>query len=243
MKKGKIVPKKNKAKVKIDPKRLKKKRHHIEQLANSIRGLRNKVTRDINGDDEKERLTALVIAVMSLTSERIGNAFSESAGHLGVTGFQKKNIEIDGNTVYFKYIGKSGVSHQKQFSDASVAKALKDTIKNSPTKHVFVTSDGFRIRPDRVNRYLEDYGVTAKDLRSFNANHFIITKLEKQEVNDEEKHRQKAFNSAARCAAIKIGHGYATLKTHYMMPELEIEYVQNANIINLMTFYSEGGKT
>ena len=86
-----------------------KKKEHIGQMAESIRSLRNNLTRDIKSEDEKTRLTALAIAVMDRTAERIGNNESAENGHIGVTGFVQKSISIEGNTVYLHYTGKSGV--------------------------------------------------------------------------------------------------------------------------------------
>lgn len=231
-----------KQKLDENPDRADKKRGHIEHLANSIQKLRGNVTRDMKSEDEKERLTALVVAIIDRTAERVGNeASSSEKGHFGVTGFRKKNVYIDGNTVTLKYKGKSGVLHEKSFSDEAIANALRSAIKNSPNKHVFTTSDGFKIKADRVNRYLDEYGISAKDLRGYHANKYIITKLEKQDVSDEEKQRQKVFNQAARASALKVGHGYGTLKKHYMIPELETTYVSYGKILDLGSFYSGGG--
>ena len=84
-----------------------------------------------------------------------------------------------------------------------------------------------------VNRYLEDYNITSKDIRGHFANFEIIKKLKNKTTPKEEKDRQKVLNDAARGTAIKVGHGYATLKKHYMLPELEEKYVHGGKIINL----------
>lgn len=67
-----------------------KKKAHIEQLAGSFKKLRNNITRDLKGDDEKNKRIAAVISLMDNTAERVGNKDSEDNGHFGVTGFQKK---------------------------------------------------------------------------------------------------------------------------------------------------------
>lgn len=226
----------------LNAERFAKKREHIEQISNSIRSLRSNITKDLKSDDERTRLTALAISMIDKTYERVGNEESADNGHYGVTGFLKKDIIIIGNRVHLNYIGKSGVEHDKSFSDALAAKVLKQAIKDSPDKRIFVTSDGFKIKSDRVNRYLSEYDVTAKDLRGFHANKLIIDKLSKQDIPKEDKQRKVLFKKAVRFSADKVGHKPLTLQKHYLMPELQTEYVSNGKILNLSDFYSGGGE-
>jgi DNA topoisomerase IB len=221
-----------------------KKKKSIEELANNIHRLRLNLTRDLKGDNEKSFLTALVISVMMRTGERIGNSFSEQNNHVGVTGFTKNHIKIDGTTVYLNYTGKSGVEHEKEFTDKVLAEYLKKAIKNSPNKYVFCTSDGFRIKGDRVNRYLDEYSVSNKSIRGYSANKWIVDKLEKIDIPDTEKQRRTVFNKVARQVAQKIGHGVPTLKKHYMMPELADNYIFDSEIINVKeaAVFASGGE-
>ncbi len=221
-----------------------KKKEHIEKLSEAIRSLRNNLTRDIKGDDEKERLTALAISVIDKTAERVGNGDSEQNGHFGVTGFQKNHIKVDGNTVYLNYVGKSGVKHEKQFSDELISAALKNAMNESSCNFVFCTKDGFRIKPDKINRYLSEYGITAKDIRGYSANRWIVDRLnniEEKDIPETEAKRKRKFNKILKSVAAKVGHGSGTLKKHYMIPELETTFIQGGEILNLSSFYSKGG--
>lgn len=221
-----------------------KKKKQVEELANNIHRLRLNITRDLGSDDEKTFLTALVISVMMKTSERIGNDVSEANDHRGVTGFKKKHVKINGTEITFNYTGKSGTEHNKVYTDKILAKHLKRAIKNSSCSYVFCTSDGFRIRADRVNRYLDEYNISAKSIRGFNANKLIIEKLEKVEIPDIEKDRKKFFNKVAKSVAQKIGHGLPTLRKHYMMPELPDNYIYDKSIITIKraSVYATGGE-
>lgn len=231
--------------------RWKKKKQHIEQLSNNIHRLRQSISRDIKEEDEKKALTALVIAIMDRTAERIGNDDSADNGHFGVTGFRKNHIHIIGNKIHLDYIGKSGTKHEKSFSDERISKALKKAIKNSPGKFIFETKDGFRIKSDKVNRYLHPFHISAKDLRGYNANKWIIDqlKVKNEKVNIEDpikakKERKKIFNKAVKETAKRVGHGSGTLKKHYMIPELPTQYIDNGIIIDMknLGYYAEGNK-
>lgn len=225
--------------------RKQKKKQHAEQLAGSIKGLRSALSKDIalyeeghfersrEAESEKTCLTALVISIIDKTAERVGNEESEGHGHFGITGLRKRHITIEGNKVILRYKGKSGVVHEKSFTNESISKAFKNAINKSPKRSIFVTSTGFRIRPDRVNRYLAEYGITAKDLRGYHANNYILSHLSKKEIASEEKQRKKDFKFAVKQSAAKVGHGAATLQKHYLIAEIEEEYIQNGKIMDL----------
>jgi GNAT superfamily N-acetyltransferase len=225
-----------------------KKKDSLMNMADNIRSLRTNLRKDLKGDDEKDRLTALAISLMDKTAERVGNDESESNGHLGITGLSKRNVKVEGNTITLKYIGKSGVKQEKQFSDEGIASALRDAISNSQSKYVFETSDGFRIKNDRINRYLSEYDISAKDLRGYSANQWIVSKLREvkdKEILGDEAKRKKKFNEIVKSVAEKVGHGAPTLKKHYMLPSLEREWVNNGKIVDLSNIkraFEDGGE-
>lgn len=232
--------------------RWKKKKESLQELSNSIHRLRLKINKDMQSDDERSFLTALAIAVMDRSAERVGNDDSADNGHFGVTGFRKDHIKVVGNKVHLDYVGKSGTKHDKSISDIRIAQALKKAIKKAPGKYIFETSDGFRIKSDKINRYLEPFNISAKDLRGYNANKWIIEILKKQDgkwqlLSDTKekarKERKKIFNKAVKETAARVGHGAATLRKHYMVPELQTEYIEHGRIIDMKNigYFRDGG--
>lgn len=212
-------------------KRWQLKRDSIYNLRDKVDRLKRKVRSDLYSSDDKTRLTALVVRIMMLTSERVGNSESASNGHFGVTGFKRKHVDVEGNKVILTYKGKSGVEHEKSFSDATVALMVKDLIKRSkaPSDPLFITTDGFVIKADKVNRYLRRFDAKSKDIRGFNANRMMYQELKGLKIKDE-KDRKKVFNEALRKVAQKIGHGPATLRKQYLLPEIEEKFYAHGSI-------------
>lgn len=242
MAKKKFIPR-PKESAKVIRKRWSKKRESIETLANNIQRLRYNVSTDLKSDNEKIFLTALVVAIMDKTAERVGNEESASNGHVGITGLKKTQVNIIGNKIILEYVGKSGVEHDKSFSDERIAKALKKAKKDSPDKNIFTTSDGFKIKADRVNRYLTDFDITAKDMRGYSANNLLVKKLKDVEPEETEHKRKRQFNKVARFVAKKVGHGIATLKKHYLIPELEPNFIERSKVIEVddVAKFNQGG--
>ena len=209
-------------------KRWELKRTSIYNLRDKIERLKRKVRADLNSADDKVRLTALVVRIMMLTSERVGNSESAKNGHFGVTEFKRKHIDVNGNVVTLNYVGKSGVVHEKQFSDATAAFMLKDLLKRN-NSFVFVTQDDFKIKADKVNRYLRQFDAKSKDIRGFNANRLMIQELNRIGKVKDEKQRPKVFNESLRKIGAKIGHGPATLSKQYLLPEIEIQFYKTGS--------------
>jgi hypothetical protein len=211
--------------------RRQKKTKSVRHLAENIRSLRNKVTRDLKSDDEKTRMTALAIALIDKTASRVGNSESAKNGHFGVTGWLNKHVSISGNTVTIKYVGKSGVDQENQVTDATIAKMLKKCKGecNGETP-LLTTSDGISIKSAQVNRYLEDFGITAKDIRGYAANTLLVNMLKNSKKPSDEKERQKKFREVMKAVAEKVGHQQATLKQHYLLPGIEEAYVKHSRV-------------
>ena len=212
-----------------------KKVNSLRTMAENITSLRRRITKDLESDDEKVKLTALVVKIMDETAERVGNEASMKEGHVGVTGFQKKHITIDGSTVKLKYVGKSGVKQEKQLTDETVAKMLKECLERASKDSdcVFSTSDGFKIKAAQVNRFLDEFGVTAKDIRGYAANRLIVEALKGSEKSSDEEERAKRFREVIKSVAAKVGHGAGTLRKHYILPNIENDYVKNGKIDNI----------
>ncbi len=218
---------------KVITRRWELKRDSIYRMKENIDRLKRHIRNHLLSSNEKDRLTALVIRIMLYTSERIGNEESASQGHFGVTQFKNKHVSVEGNRVILDYVGKSGVQQEKSFVDETSA-LLLDSLKLRKNKFVFTTKDGFRINPDRVNRYLKNYDAKSKDIRGFNANRLMVMELNRI-GETEEKKRPRVFNLALRKIGGKVGHGAPTLRKHYLLPEIE-ETFYNRGCMGDMTF-------
>lgn len=219
--------------------RSEKKKESLKNIAKNISKLRSVVNQDLKSENEKNFLTALAVYIMLETSERVGNVSSAENGHYGVTGLKKNHVKISGNTVNFIYTGKSGVEHDKTVTNKRLADYLKKAIDKSNSEDIFTTSDGFKVKNDKVNRYLKNLNVSAKDIRGYSANNWIISKLKKLTPEDTESKRKKQFNEVVKDVALKVGHGAATLKKHYLLPEIHINFIEKGKVINLANFKAE----
>ena len=218
---------------KISKKQLKErwdyKRDSIYNLRDNLNRLKLQVRKDLKGKDEKNKLTALIVRIMFNTSERVGNDTSATNGRFGISQLKNNHIFLRNGKIHLVYVGKSGVKHSKSFSDEISFNILK-VLKKRNDNFLFVTNDSFRIKPDRVNRYLDNFGAKSKDIRGYNANHMMICELKKYGKVKEQKDRIKIFNLSLKKVSEKIGHGSATLRKHYLLPEIEGNFYLNGSV-------------
>lgn len=208
------------------------KRDSIYNLRDNIKRLKLQVRKDLKSNEEKNKLTALIIRIMMITSERVGNESSADNGRFGISQLKNNHIFLRNGKIHLVYVGKSGVKHSKSFADATCYKILK-VLKSKNKNFLFITKDGFRIKPDRVNRYLNNFGAKSKDIRGYNANHLMICELKKYGSVKEKNDRIKIFNLCLRKVSSKIGHSAMTLRKHYLLPEIEEYYYQKGSVVKI----------
>lgn len=210
-------------------KRWDKKRNAIKQLQKNILSLRNRVSRDMDSNDEKTKIISTIIRVIDKTGERVGNEQSKEQGHHGITNLMKKHISVNGNNITLKYTGKSGMKHDVTISDSKVATNLKKLLKQK-SNEVFVTSDGLNIKAHHVNDYLSNFNITAKDLRGYLCNKLMTEKLRKIKKPKTLPEIKRVFNQVLRDVAETIGHTPGILRKNYLLPEIEEDFYNGKKV-------------
>lgn len=222
-------------------KRHKDKANRIEKLRGSIDKLRSQAMKDLSSSDTETKLKALAVALMDHTYERVGNDESADDGHFGVTGWQKRHVTFGKGKATIKYVGKSGVKQEKEVTDKQILKALKDAHSNAKgAKTCLFEYDGGCVTAAEVNEYLKDFDITAKDLRGFHANREMQDRLKKirssggklpEDKKKREKQLKDEFKEALEATAEEVGHEASTLRSQYLVPALEENYIKDGSVL------------
>lgn len=219
--------------------RNREKAKRVEKLRGSIHKLRAQVKKDLGAEDEKTRTVALVVGLMDHTYERVGNDESAKDGHYGVTGWQVKHITFGKGKATISYVGKSGVKHEKVVDDASLVSALKKATKGKGSNDRICDGEDCKVSASDVNAYLKPFDITAKDIRGFHANTEVQTRLKAirskggklpEDKKEREKKLKAEFKQALEEAAKAVGHEPSTLKSQYLVPGLEDEFLKGGQV-------------
>lgn len=225
--------------------RNKKKAERIEKLKSSIKKLRTQVYKDLGSDDKSTSLTALAVALIDHTYERVGNGESADEGHYGVTGWLKKHVKLGPKEATVTYVGKSGVKHEKKVTDSKILKALRSAYEMTEGKEGgLFDHEGGTVDAKKVNAYLKPFDVTAKDLRGFHANREMQEALKAErskggklpsDKKEKEKVLKAEFKAALEVVAEAVGHEAATLRSQYLVPMLEDSYLKDGKVLDSFT--------
>lgn len=215
-------------------KRQREKAQRIEGFKAREEALLRAVKRDVaKGDD-----TALAIGLIMTTYERPGNTESAKDGHYGVTGWECRHLSKEGKSaVALDYVGKSGVQQHKVVSDPALVRALLARQRACKRKGERLLDTS----PSSINRYLADYGVRAKDLRTFGANVEMqaeLTRLRKAgprlsslKPRDLKRTLKAEFMAAVATVAGKMGHTTTMLRRQYLVKEMEPTYIATGRVV------------
>jgi DNA topoisomerase-1 len=212
-----------------------KKAERLEKLRKSVHKLRAQVKKDLNSGDPERVLTALAVGLMDHTAERVGNSESaDERGHFGVTGWQKGHVSFGKGKATVSYTGKSGVKQKKSVTDKALVSALRDAHAACEGDDIFC-QDTVTVDAPRVNAYLKKFDITAKDLRGLHANTLMQQELKAVRSNGgelpsdtkaREKQLKAEFKKALEAAAEAVGHEASTLRSQYLVPGLEEEFMK-----------------
>jgi DNA topoisomerase IB len=218
-------------------KRNRDKAKRLESLKGSINKLRSRVQADLKSSDKDKQLTALVIGLIDETFERVGNDQSAKEGHFGVTGWQSKHITFSGGKATIKYVGKSGVKQEKTVTNKSLVGLLKKTVSDCKGGSCF-SYDGGKVTAEKVNSYLKQFDITAKDLRGYHANEEMRKHLKSvrkgglpSDPKEKEKKLKAEWQEALELTAKAVGHEASTLKSQYLVPGMMDTFVQSGKVM------------
>ena len=156
---------------------------HVVAFAESLPRLRQAVRAALKTNGfPREKVIALVVAVLADTLIRVGNAQYAKENHsFGLTTLRNRHIEfVRGGRARFKFKGKSAQSHDVILNDKRLVKLIR-SCQQLPGQSLFqyIDESGQRVpvRSDDVNDWLHEVmgeSFTAKDFRTWAATHLAF---------------------------------------------------------------------
>jgi len=225
--------------------RNREKADRLQKFSGKVKKLRAKYKSDLTSKDEDLKLTALVVALIDETHERIGSPQSakgelndDGEAHFGVSEWLKKHVTLGDKKATIKYVGKSGVDQEKEITTPFILSALRDAVKAAEGENSKLFEG---INPNKVNEYLKEFDVTAKDLRGLACNSMMQRTLKSvrskggklpEDKDKREKQLKDEFKEALEQVAESIGgHEPSTLANQYLAPNMQEEYEKDGTII------------
>ena len=229
-----------------------KKYNQIYKLSKNIDHFNKKINNDLAQKDfNKDKLIALTFKIMDLCNFRSGNKkYEKKYGSYGLTTLHKKHLKINENKITIDFVGKKGVNNNCIIKNKNLQNIIKKvyTLSSKDDNYLFsiiYKNEKINITVIDLNKYLELFNITCKDLRTWNANIIFLKNLKKEidnlndsyylkDSNKKMKLRKKLIINSIKNTAISLHHTPTICKNSYILKKIIEEIEENDTIINQM---------
>lgn len=214
---------------------------HLVEFARSLPALRERIDADLRRHGlPKEKVVALVLAILESTHIRIGNdSYARENKSFGLTTMRTRHADVTTSGVKFKYRGKSGIEHEVQLSDPRLARIVR-RCRELPGQELFgyVDDDGQpnSIDSGDVNSYLAlsaGEGITTKEFRTWSGTLVVAQALADAGPVETQTTSDRNVATAIKEAAQVLGNTPAVCRSAYVHPTVLTAYGQGRTIADL----------
>ncbi|WDF76182.1 DNA topoisomerase IB [Mucilaginibacter sp. KACC 22773] len=206
--------------------------HRLQTFAEHLPAIRAQVDKDLARHNlDHEKVVALVVRLMELTSIRVGNeSYKKLYGSFGLTTLLNKHVAIEGSKIKFEFKGKKGVFHKVALQSRRLANLVKQC-RDIPGKDLFqyYKPDGERcsVGSGDINDYLkgitgEDF--TAKDFRTWSGSVSALYAFKEAGEFQNITECKKKIVSVLDEVAINLGNTRTVCKKYYVHPTVIKSY-------------------
>lgn len=227
-----------------------RKHYRVRQMARDLPSMRARIAKDFRARDYGiDRVCAGVIRLIADSFFRVGSdRYVRENNSFGITTLRKSHVEVDGDTVHFRYKGKRGISQWQVAIGDQMARFI-ESMQGTPGSRLFrYQEDGkwFDLCADDANDYIRriaDFPYTAKDFRTWGGTLRAATVLAELGPVESKSARRRNVVTAVRLVAAELGNTPAICKKAYVHPAILDQYLKSAATIKLPARNKKGGKT
>jgi DNA topoisomerase-1 len=203
--------------------------------------IRRRVNRDLKQRGlPRSKVLATVVQLLERTFIRVGNdEYAKENESFGLTTMRNHHVDVKGETLKFRFKGKSGVSHEVDMSDRRLAKIIRQ-LQDLPGQEVFqyVNGDG-KVRDvtsQDVNDYMREITgeeFTAKDFRTWAGTVLAAMALNAQEKFENKTQAKKNVKDAISAVSKILGNTPTVCRKCYVHPDVLETYLDGDMIEGL----------
>jgi DNA topoisomerase-1 len=206
--------------------------HRMQLFAAHLPVIRQHVDKDLARPNlDHEKVVALVVRLMELTSIRVGNeSYKKLYGSFGLTTLMNRHVKIEGSTINFEFKGKKGVFHKVALHSRKLARLVKQC-RDIPGKELFqyYNHEGHHctIGSGDVNHYLKEVtgeDFTAKDFRTWAGSVSALYAFKEAGKFETITECRKKIVSVLDEVAINLGNTRTVCKKYYVHPTVIKSY-------------------
>src|SRR3954470_11221958 len=177
----------------------------------------------------REKVMACILRILSTCFMRPGSQiYAKENGSFGIATLQNRHVTVSGDSVRFRYRGKSGKEQFRELRDRRVARIVRE-LKKLPGRDLFQyqAEDGtvVDIRRRHINDAIKEAmgeSFSAKDFRTWAGTLIAACALArmKSEMVEGRTDRKKLMVAAVKETAAQLGNTPAVCKASYIWPSV-----------------------
>lgn len=205
-------------------------------FAHVLPRIRRRVDRDLSKRGvTREKVLATVVRLLEVTLIRVGNdEYARNNSAFGLTTMLDRHVGVNGNTIHFRFRGKSGVKHDIDLRSPQLARAVK-RCQELPGQELFQYLDESGQLRDigsaDVNAYLREISgaeITAKDFRTWAGTALAARALQDYEEFDSDARAKRCVTQAIETVAKRLGNTKAVCRKCYVHPAVIEAYLDRS---------------
>jgi DNA topoisomerase I len=205
--------------------------HRMGAFAAALPAIRDTVDAHLRARSmSRERILALVVALLDETLIRVGNErHLREGGAIGLTTMACEHVDVHGTRVDFSFPGKSGQEQQIELRHPRLARQLL-RCEEIPGQRLFSyqdEDDWHEVDSSAVNAYLREIAedeVTAKDFRTWGGTVVAAGRLRELGPPADEREADRNVLDAIDAAAERLGNTRAVCRASYLDPRIPKAY-------------------
>ena len=217
--------------------------NRILRFAKKLPKLRKQIEKDLARKRlSKEKVLACIVKLIDQAYFRVGNErYATEHQTYGVTTLRSKHTTVQGSTVIFDFVGKSGQKHHKKLSDPQLARIIKQ-LDELPGHEIFRYQDKdgrmHDLHAADVNKYIKRHmgdEFTAKDFRTWGGTLMATSAIVREVIEDDSSQtaRKKQLTDIVKRVAKKLGNTPAVARGSYIDPRVFEAYEDGVSVPRL----------
>lgn len=183
----------------------------------------------------REKVLATVVSLLEKSLIRVGNEeYAKENKSFGLTTMRNRHVEVKGARLSFEFRGKSGVKHEINVTDPTLAKIVRKC-RDLPGQELFQYEDENgelkSVDSSDVNQYLREMTgeeFTAKDFRTWAGTVLAAIALREFEKYESQTEAKRNVATAVQSVAKMLGNTSTVCKKCYVHPVVLDTYLDGS---------------
>jgi DNA topoisomerase IB len=223
---------------------------HMLDFARALPAIRRRAAEDLASDGLcRRRVLACAVRLLDLGFFRIGTeGYAEENQTYGLATMRKKHVKVEGETITFDYIAKSGKRRIQSVADPDVVEVVAELKQRSGGGHellAWLDDDGrwCDVKSSDINAYIKECSggeFSAKDFRTWSATVLAAVALAVSSgVARSETGRKRAIARAMKEVSEYLGNTPAVCRSSYVDPRVVDRYTAGMTVMSALARLDE----